>query len=303
MVFQNVPAILDVGAVLQAIFVIYTVWIVSPVNYIHSKAFTEVATAIRDALAELGHDCRVVTSSFECRGRTIVLGANLLNHITLQDIPKDIIIWNMEQIFEGSPWLSRDYLDLLRGWHGSYNIKSNHKIEIWDYSQANIDVLTGMGIKASLCEIGYMPCLSTIESVEPEIDVLHVGSITDRRMKIINDLAAAGAKVHFAFGVYGKERDDLIAKSKIVLNVHFYESRVFEIVRCSHLMANKKCIVSETGSGGERYNEGIVFVEYDGIVDCCVALLGDDHTRKAIAQKGFEIFSKRSQVEFLRGVL
>lgn len=282
---------------------IYTVWVVSPVNYIHSRAFAEVAMSLRDGLIELGHECRIVTSSFECRGRTIILGANLLSDIPLQDFPRDIIIWNLEQIFEGSPWLSKAYLDLLRGFYGNCNIRSGHKFEVWDYSQANIEALERMGIQASLCEIGYMPCLSTIESVEPEIDVLHVGSITDRRMKIINDLADVGVKVHFAFGVYGKERDDLIAKSKIVLNVHFYESQVFEIVRCSHLMANKKCIVSETASGGEVFDEGIIFAEYDNIVDCCVALLGDDRTRDAIAQKGFELFSSRSQADFLKRVL
>lgn len=284
---------------------LYTIWIVTPSQYAHSQAFSDVAASLNESLIELGHTSKIVTSSFECRGRTIILGANLLSKISREDLPRDIVIYNLEQIFPGSPWLSNTYLYLLRGKfenHSFAELKIN--FEVWDYSQANIDELAKINVHAKLCEIGYSPSLTTIgNSQEPDIDILHVGSITERRINIINALAEAGHKVHFAFGVYGKERNDLIARSKIVLNIHFYESRVFEIVRCSHLMANRKCIVSETGSGGEEYNEGICFSDYGDIVANCNTLLGDSASRTELAQRGFDIFSKRSQTEMLKAIL
>jgi hypothetical protein len=57
-----------------------------------------------------------------------------------------------------------------------------------------------------------------------------------------------GLRVESAFGCYGEERDALIARARIVLNVHYYESKVFEVVRVSYLLANRKCVLSESGS-------------------------------------------------------
>lgn len=286
---------------------IYTIWIVSPPNYVHSHAFDEVALSLHEALIEIGHECKIVTSSMQCRGRTIILGANLLamcsHFIDSWDLPKDLVIYNLEQIMEGSPWITNEYLDLLRGRHGNANLlRSKHRIEVWDYAQSNIDALKLLGIEARLVPVGYMPGLTRIEKREEDIDVLHVGSVTERRMKIINELATRGVKVHFVFGVYGAERDALVARSKIVLNVHFYESKVFEIVRCSYMMANRKCVVSESGIGGDEFIDGICFRDYDDIVGNVVELL-DSPRRLDIERKAFEIFSGMSQAEYLRAVL
>lgn len=284
---------------------IYTVWIVTPPNYQHSQAFAEVATSLNEALISLGHISKIVTSSIECRGTTIVLGANLLTHIHLQDWPRDMIIWNLEQIFPGSPWLTQTYLDLLKGKHNGISLVScGIAFSVWDYSQTNIDELAKLGITAKLCRIGYSSCLTTIYSTTPQdIDVLHVGSITQRRIDIINALAAHNVKIHYLFGVYGKERDEWITRSKIIINVHFYESTRFEIVRCSHLMANRKCVVSETSDGGKLYDEGICFTDYSNIVASCLDLLADDKKRHDLENKGFEIFSKYSQADYLRLLL
>lgn len=281
---------------IDGVSVLYTIWVVSPVNYRHSRAFNEVAECLRAAFVELGHEASIVYSSFECQGRTVVLGAHLLNSIPAPDIPMDLIIWNLEQIFPGSPWLTNEYVELLRGGHEEFNFNStNRKLEVWDYSQSNIDELKKLGIEAKLMPVGYMPCLTRIENVpNPDIDVLFVGSLNERRQKILDDLHSAGLKVLHAVNCYGLKRDSLIARAKIVLNVHFYESRVFEIVRCSYLMANRKCVVSESGE---------VSVPYDSIVSTCVDLVGNDFRREEMAQMGFESFSKEKQSVFLKEAL
>lgn len=266
----------------------YTVYIVTPSNYQHSAAFTDVALSLNESLTALGHESTIITDPQEAKGKTITLGANLAT-----TLPKDFIIWNLEQIFPANPWLTPSYVNILK-----------NADEVWDYSLSNISELSKLGITAKLCGIGYSSCLITMDSSAAlDIDVLHVGSLSERRRNILNELVRNGVKVHCLFGTYGKERDDWIARSKIVINIHFYESSRFEIVRCSHLMSNRKCIISETSDGGELYNEGICFTDYNNIVPSCISLLGDDAKRLELADKGFEIFSKQLQTDYLRELL
>ena len=148
--------------------------------------------------------------------------------------------------------------------------------------------------------------MTNIEKRDEDIDVLHVGSLTERRIKIINDLAAAGLRVHYLFGVYGKKRDDWIARSKIVINCHFYTAKTFELVRCSHLFANRRFVVSEYGDDKnleEPYYDAAAFADYDNIVSTCIKYLANETERLKIADRGYEIFSKRLQSYFLKPLL
>jgi len=115
-----------------------------------------------------------------------------------------------------------------------------------------------------------------------DIDVLFVGSIVERRLAVLQALHERGANVIPAFGVYGAERDELIARAKIVLNVHMYEAKVFEVVRVSYLLANRCFVVSERGldvTGERPFEEGIAFVEYHELVNACLQYLADERGR------------------------
>src|SRR5689334_15961752 len=103
----------------------YSIWIVSPPNYIHSHAFDEVAIALDAAFRALGRDAEVVREPSRLGDVTIVLGANLLTHGTVP-ADKRLILFNLEQITPNSVWLTDAYLALL-GCH-----------PVWDYSEGNI---------------------------------------------------------------------------------------------------------------------------------------------------------------------
>jgi hypothetical protein len=269
-----------------------TIWIVSPLGYPHSQAFDEVAIALSAAFRVLGKEVPVVRDTACCGDTSIVLGCNMLHHVRAPS--SRLILFNLEQITPESPWLSKDYLVLLK----------NHTV--WDYSERNIAELARLGIRATQCGIGYIEDLTRIAPTGETIDVLFVGSFNKRRENILRQLLAAGARVEAHFNVYGKARDDLIAHSKLVLNVHFYESRVFEIVRVSYLLANRRCVVSETGfdpSIEEPLREGIAFAEYRDLVETCLKLLRDKEKRQSLAEAGFKCFSAQPQIEYLRQAL
>ncbi len=105
---------------------------------------------------------------------------------------------------------------------------------------------------------------------------------------------------------YGASRDAWIARSKIVLNIHYWEAKIFEIARVSYLLANRRAVVSERGADPtlERDLEsGIAFADYDELVDRCVELLGDERARRELAERGYQAFSARDQAAILHRAL
>jgi len=151
-----------------------------------------------------------------------------------------------------------------------------------------------------------MPELTRIPAAPEDIDVLFVGSLNERRIAVLKQLAERGINVEARFNVYGADRDAFVARSKIILNIHYYESRVFEIVRVSYLLANKKCVVSETGSDPayeNQFRDAVAFVPYDGLAEACAVLLRDPQARRKLAEDGFERMQRLPQTDYLRQAL
>ncbi len=273
----------------------YCIWIVTPPNYPHSRCFEEVALSLRAAFSALGFDAPVVTGTTPAPGRAVVLGAHLLSAFSIA-APPNAILYNLEQVQGSSAWLNDGYIDLLR------------RHPVWDYSERNIaafrDIYGVHGV--ALCGIGYMPELSRIPRGEEDIDVLFAGSLNTRRQEAIREIASLGLKVKAVFNCYGKERDAMIARAKVILNLHFFEAQVFEIVRVSYLLANRKCVVSETGKDEALENplrKGIAFAHYRDIASTCAQLIRENRRRDELARTGFECFRECSQVPMLERAL
>jgi hypothetical protein len=260
----------------------------------HKHVFDELAIGLQGGFKELGIDAPIVEKF--CSDHILLLGGNVLPVRLKMRIPPQTIIFNLEQMGADSPWGGLAYIDMLK------------RQETWDFSRRNIYELSEMLVDAKLCEIGYAEGLTRIEAEEKDIDVLFYGSVNRRRQRVLDELIERGLNVASVFAVYGQERDALIARAKVVLNVHFYEmSKLFEIVRVSYLMANKVLVVSEVGLDEaleDPYRDGIIFSEYEGLVEkCCEAVAFTATKRQDIADRGYEIFSARPQSEFLQPLI
>lgn len=257
----------------------FAVCVVRPPGYAHSQAFDEVADALVEALQSLGHEAWPSRRATWPGAQAIVLGWQLLDRTTLE-LPPGSILYNLEQVQADSKWFGPAQRERL----GRY--------PVWDYSRRNIDALQAMGIRCGAhLPIGYSPCLTRIAAVkERDIDVLFYGSLNERRHAVLVALQRAGLRVHSAFGVYGAARDALIARARIVLNLHFFAAQVFEEVRISYLLANRAFVVSESGDSDAeaRYRDGLVLTGIEGIVDACRNYLSDEPARERIAARGFE---------------
>lgn len=273
----------------------FAVTIVTPPGYVHSAAFHEVGETIHHSLLALGHDS-VLTSSGALPGHQhIVLGSNLLPHYPLPLAP-DSILYNLEQVDVGSSWLSSELINIFR------------QHTIWDYSRQNAAAFGAIGVKVtSIVPVGYVKELTRIQPVrKQDIDVLFIGSMCTRRKEVLDHMSAMGLRVALIFGVYGKERDEHIGRAKLLLNVHYYPAKVFEIVRVSYLLANHCAVLSEPGSDpaeDDIFAEGVAFADYQHLAERARELIDDPDERERLSRRGFEIMSARSAVEYLRTAL
>ncbi len=282
----------------------FTVWIVAPAGDIHWQCLTEAATAVAYSLEQLGHEVvfNPGNGPYDPRdkkifGRLVVFNAHRLGETQL---PADAIIYNAEQVPVSANGMHvgwQNYLALLR------------KHVVWDYSQVNLERLKSHGVgRAAYCPSGYTPSLSNIMSVpNQDIDVLFIGSMCDRRSRVLNDMIRRGLVVHTLMGAYGKERNKWIARSKVMLNMHFYDRPIFEIFRVSYYLANGKCVVTEDGGVDSTLEffagRSCARVPYDRLVETCAQLASSMTLRKDMEARGRHEIEQLSQVDAVRDAL
>ncbi|WP_156688309.1 hypothetical protein [Mycobacterium sp. Marseille-P9652] len=275
----------------------FAVAVVSPPDHqnISGQAFNEVAEALHHGLLALGHDS-VLTNRLDLDDRrTIVLGGNLLVQYALEP-PKNPIFYNLEQLGDDLPWMTMpEFVDLFR------------RYPTWDYSEANVEYLASMGLPRPIyVPIGYVPQLTRIAPAAEDIDVLFYGALNARRYAVLRELCDRGLRVKWLSYVYGADRDAWIGRSKVVLNMHYWEAKIFAIVRVSYLLANRRPVVCEHSADPTLERDlasGIAFADYGGLVDRCVELVGDERARRALAERGFQAFAGRDQAAILRRAL
>lgn len=269
--------------------------LVQPPAYAHSGALAELAETLLYGLHALGMEVDLALNECSATGGNIVLGGHLLGEREMASLPDNAIIYNSEQIDEGSTWLGKPYVELLKS------------RPVWDYSRRNLAQMRSLGVTAgTFVPVGYVPQLTRIPREEEDIDVLFYGCINERRKKILEGLIERGLRIEFLSDVYREPRDRYIARAKVVLNLHYYDASVFEIVRVSYLLANEKAVVAECGDSthiDEDMREAVRGVPYEQLVDACVELVNDAKQRANLARRGFEAFSRRSERDILAQTL
>jgi len=269
--------------------------IIRPHGYIHSSAFMEVAETLMFGLRHLGFDVSVNENYVSSDYPTILLGWNLLSEDILARLPEKTVIYNLEQLHDQSPWIKEKTFDILK------------KYTVWDYNLSNLAYFQRAAITSLFhVPIGYVPEMTRVHNkTEQTIDVLFYGSLNERRKQVLDALAQAGLKVHAAFGVYGAERDKLIGNSKVVLNIHFYPTNVFEIVRVGYLLSNFKAVISEDSNliGEDDIKGSVKFARYDQLVSSCLDLVRNIEERKSLELSGYLTFSARKETDILQSAI
>ncbi len=287
------PATIDPagsGATLPAFHLL----LIAPNGYQHSLALAELVETLAHALVTLGYPVTLGLNQPHSDAINIVLGAHLATAEMAASLPQSSVIFNVEQVNSASTWMKGELPKLVA------------RFPTWDYSTRNIEKWRTLvpDAQVSLLPIGYVAALSRISRAGPQdIDVLFYGTVVDRRRRILDELRARGVNLHVASDCYGLERDALIARSRIVLNLHAYDAHIFEIVRVSYLLANCKAVVTEVGPNTDidpLFRDAVAAAPYEDLVDTCMRLLANDDQRIALEQRGYEIMRSVDAVACVR---
>lgn len=97
-------------------------------------------------------------------------------------------------------------------------------------------------------------------------DIFFYGHPNERRKRILDELSKVfGSGLKIGYGYYGEKKLSHIARSKIILNLHYYEKTGLETCRINEILNMNKIIVSEK-SPLDKLNMGlykdiVVFVD------------------------------------------
>ena len=183
----------------------------------------------------------------------IVIGATYL----FNNLPKKYILYQVEQI--NSPFFTEEYYKILE-----------NSTNIWDFSIHNIHKYPNIPLN----KIFYCPMPLQIIDInnynETEYDLFFYGSYNKRRENILNLLQQ---KYNIIIGYMFKDdiRDNYIKKSKIIINLHFYDNIALESCRINEVLKYNKPIISEYTTKGDWYNMYI----YKDVVSFCDIIKDD----------------------------
>lgn len=271
--------------------------LIRPAGWVHASAVAEVIESLAHALRALGVAVDTADNQIAIGAVNILFMAFALQESDLAAVPDSAIIYNFEQVGGDVQFMTPAFKRLI----------TTHRV--WDYSPRNAErlaPLTGHD-RLQVVPVGYVPALTRIPKAPvQDIDVLFYGAVNPRRRDILVGLQEAGLNIVAPFGVYGAERDALIARAKVVLNMHAHASKVMEVVRVSYLLANRKAVVAELDPDTEvepDIRAAVAGVPYDGLIAECQRLVADAAARQELEDRGYALFQQRDLVPILRRVI
>lgn len=158
-----------------------------------------------------------------------------------EELPSWYVALQMEQSVS-SRWFTEDYFSKLRG-----------AFAVFDYSLKNIEFLEKSGL--SYKQIYYVPvglrddgCSGGEDTQERDIDVLFYGDDQSPRRKAALAYLRERFDVTVVNNVYGEALRGLLRRSKVIINIHYYEGALLETTRIYECLSEGGVIVSEESS-------------------------------------------------------
>jgi GT2 family glycosyltransferase len=192
-------------------------------------------------------------------------------------------------------------------WFDSNLVAAPHARAMLDIHLSGVAAYRARGVRCFHLPLGYDRLLEQTDqpaNSERDIEICLLAAMTERREKFVaanaDFFAARNCHIRFVPIGFAKteetrsylpapQRNALLQRSKILLNVHYSDLRYFEWHRALIAMANRCCLITESCQGFEPLIAGKHFVmaKADDLITCCAYYLSHEEEREAIAEAAY----------------
>lgn len=265
----------------------------------HAGAWYELAELILYGCLRAGLDCTTSINRFASNRLNIVFGAMHITYEMERLIPKNTLFFNTEQLTNLSEEFDHQTYMQIR-----FLAQKNYGF--LDYSSSNIPVLQSWGAReVILMPLGYVPELDRLSKLPTKYDCLFYGGLNKRRREILKGIEDRGLNLKSVFGIYGESRDALIRESKFVLNMHFYPSEIFELVRVNYLMHNRIGILTEINNSTkieEEIKDLFIHSSREGIASAALDLVENSHVIEQKSSDAYDWLRSKPQETIIKTI-
>jgi hypothetical protein len=128
--------------------------------------------------------------------------------------------------------------------------------QIWEYSIPNIVKYEKL-VDPKLIYYAPIPYYKYVNNSEiaekATYDLFFYGAYNERRNGILTMLKEK-YNIKISHNIVGKELEDAIKQSKIIINLHYYEDAVLETTRLNEVLQHNKLVISEKSISADNYN-------------------------------------------------
>jgi hypothetical protein len=203
-------------------------------------------------------------------GEIILYDSKNINKYILDNINKNIIFIFLQQIpnfINKNIFLSNKYYILNTEQYTHTNLLTEEN-NLIDYSKDNIVYSNKYFRKKNILYFPYPINKQEIYNYNKIHDVCVICTLSEKRIKIINQIRKMGINVTVISNLFDFKRDEILMKHKILLNIHNSDSyKIFESLRCDRCIFNKMIVVSESSFRHKKNNlkKYVIFRKYNDL--------------------------------------
>lgn len=273
----------------------FNIAVIDPKGFPWTHFLFDTCKLLCYGLEELGHDCTIRQNSLESSRLNIIVGGHhLATPESVLEIARhgDYVVFQTEVIRDDTVNMTntRDHFEQV------YLPLLQRAKTVWEGASTNLRVLEGLGVRTQTYVGGYVDALEEIvHKRNKDVDFLFYGSITPHRGEMLEKIRRTGASLATEFDIPAFYRNDLIARSKIVLSPRQGDvMNQLPYGRICYLLNNRMPVVVERCLEQEWLQDCFFWAESDDWVDHCLETLRRPDLKEATEEK----FARYRQMRF-----